>query len=655
MTKPPCSVEETDHLWIEMSDGTRLAARMWRPLTDQPVPAILEYIPYRKADMVRARDERNHPFFATHGYACIRVDMRGSGDSEGHMPDMYASAELDDARQVINWLADQPWCNGHVGMFGTSWGGTASLQASVDAPEALKAVIAVCATHDRFEDDIHYMGGCVLTDTFEWGATLPAILAAPPTPHVGADWKDKWRARIDGLACPLENWLGERGRGTYWRHGSVIHQADRLSVPILAVGGWSDRYSNSVMALADARPDLVWGVVGPWGHQYPDHASPGPGIGFQRLALDWWEHHLTQGAQPEPISWPRMRAWLREFDPPIDAVATRAGQWIESAPPKHATQKVALSLSDLAATRTPWGVPRDPQTGVMSGDTGYFGRPGGLPLDQAKDDARSLVFETVPMEHDLLIYGVPVINMRGSVEKGPAKLVARMSDVAADGTSCRISYGVRNLSLTDDLDLPAGSVTDGNFDVSLSMHSTAYRIRQGHRLRVAVSSSLWPLIWSSGFTGHVELTSGTLTLPTLPDAGEGLHVPMPEVEELPAQKSHRVLSAPPLKRWSETIDTSLEIGWHQPETRVDYLQTGTVFGYETRILHQLDMSKAMTERIHFDHLMEFARPDGTAKIKVALQAQSEGGMPKVEMALIATWNDHEIAKRVWSIPATSRL
>ncbi|MDE0696219.1 MAG: CocE/NonD family hydrolase, partial [Boseongicola sp.] len=144
--------DEVEHQWISMPDGVRLAARIWLPRKSAPVPAILEYIPYRKRDMVRARDERNHPRFASNGYACLRVDMRGSGDSEGHMPDMYSDDELADARHVIDWIAAQPWCNGKVGMFGTSWGGTASMQAAVKAPRALKAVIANCATTDRFED-----------------------------------------------------------------------------------------------------------------------------------------------------------------------------------------------------------------------------------------------------------------------------------------------------------------------------------------------------------------------------------------------------------------------------------------------------------------------------------------------------------------------
>ena len=117
--RPVNPVTEIEHCWIEMPDGVRLAARLWLPDGVGAMPAILEYIPYRKRDMVRARDERNHPFFAANGYACLRVDMRGSGDSEGVMPDMYADAELEDA-PAIDWIA-RYWCNGNVGMFGTSW------------------------------------------------------------------------------------------------------------------------------------------------------------------------------------------------------------------------------------------------------------------------------------------------------------------------------------------------------------------------------------------------------------------------------------------------------------------------------------------------------------------------------------------------------
>ena len=424
---PLGAVEVTEHLWIPMPDGIRLAARLWLPRSARqaPVPALLEYIPYRKTDMVRARDERNHPFFAEHGYACLRVDMRGSGDSEGQMDDMYSDHELADARHVIAWIAAQPWCVGRVGMFGTSWGGTAALQASIDAPEALKAIIAVCATHDRYEDDIHHMGGCLLTDSIEWGATLPVILGSPPTPNVGNDWRERWKERLEALAFPLEAWMREEARGGYWRHGSVIHQAERLTRPILAVGGWSDRYSNSVMSLVSARPDLVWGVVGAWGHHYPDHGRPGPAMGFQQLALAWWDAWLRD-PEPVPPDWPRFRTWLLEFDPPANQIDKRNGRWIESGPPGSHVQTGVWQLGADGLSRTPstagdWAVPFDLRVGQGAGDTGYFGRQGGEPLDQRDDDALSLTFDSPPLDKDCVRLRIcrgflePVVGTAGSI------------------------------------------------------------------------------------------------------------------------------------------------------------------------------------------------------------------------------------------------
>lgn len=632
-----------------MSDGTRLAARLWRPRTDSQVPAILEYIPYRKTDMVRARDERNHPFFASHGYASIRVDMRGSGDSEGDMPDMYAPAELSDAREVISWVSAQPWCNGRVGMFGTSWGGTAALQASLTAPDALKTIIAVCATHDRFEDDIHYMGGCVLSDTFEWGATLPAILASPPTPSIGKDWKEQWRARIDALSNPLENWLREKARGAYWRHGSVIHSPERLSVPILAIGGWSDRYSNSVMSLVDARPDLVRGVVGPWGHQYPDQGSPGPAMGFQQLALQWWDQHL-KGDNARPNTWPQLQTWLREFDTPGDSLDQRAGRWLQSEAPSQVTEAVHFDLDALApaAASAPWSVPQDPTIGQTSGDTGYFGRFGGLPLDQSRDDERSLVFETAPLPHDLMIYGAAVLTVQVQTLGRPSKLVIRLSDVRPDGVMCRICYGVRNLALNETLDTPKTPIPDAEARVSVPMHTTAYRIRQGHRLRIALSSSLWPLIWSGNPKGRLAIYEGRLTLPVLSKEPPMPGQTVPEPHDLPAKKSHSVISAPALERWAKYTENRSEIGWRQPMTKVTYHETQTTFGYQTRMQHTQDVSDQVRERVEVDHRMEFERPDGTATVASTLKAGSQEDKIVVKQSLSVTWNGTEIARRTWA-------
>lgn len=633
-----------------MPDGVRLAARLWRPRTDQPVPAIVEYIPYRKADMVRARDERNHPFLAHHGFAAIRVDMRGSGDSDGQMPDMYAPAELDDARRVIDWLAVQPWCNGRVGMFGTSWGGTAALQASVNAPDALKAVIAVCATHDRFEDDIHHMGGCVLTDTFEWGATLPAILASPPTPNRGADWLEHWRRRVEALEFPLESWLRERGRGAYWRYGAVIHQADALSVPILSVGGWSDRYSSSVMSLVDARPDLVWGLVGPWGHHYPDHGAPGPGIGFQHLALDWWDHWLRPETTGKP-DWPRLRVWLGEFDPPSDSLDQRQGRWVQSGPAEAETSRQIIDLAEWASpdAPAPWPVPNEPGIGVTSGDTGYFGRPGGLPLDQGDDDSRALVFESAPLVQDLILYGPVTVAFQGQSSTGKGQIVARLNDITPDGQAARIAYGIRKIALDDALDHPDVPLAPGSFDARLQMHNTAYRIRKGHRLRLAVSGALWPLICLRSPDDALRLEKASLTLPVLTSTPVALDRRLPPAIDLPFDKTHETLQAATLERWHRQDGTDHEIGWYMPWSKTHYAQTRTSFGYATRMTHRLQSNPALVQRIEITHDMRFDRPDGTTDVASHLTARLEDGTWHVEASIRVRWNSDEIGARRWAL------
>ena len=645
-----------------MPDGIRLAARLWIPREawNTPVPAIFEYIPYRKADMVRSRDERNHPFFAAHGYACMRVDMRGSGDSEGHMPDMYAENELSDARAVIDWLAAQPWCDGRVGMFGTSWGGTASLQASVDAPEALAAVIAVCATHDRYEDDIHHKGGCLLTDTFEWGATLPAILALPPTRNVGEDWRERWEARLASLAFPLEDWVREEARGDYWRRGSIIHEAERLSRPILAVGGWSDGYSNSVMSLVGARPDLVRGVVGPWGHHYPDHGHPGPAMGFQQLALGWWDHWLRRPA-PGDIAWPRLQVWLREFDPPGDAIETRNGRWIEAGPPEESTRPQVWHLAE-GALREEAGsgsaareVPHDLRLGLASGDTGYFGRYGGLPLNQRDEDARSLCFDSAPLDEDCLLFGKVEALLVVSCDTPSGQLALRLNDVAPDGTSARVALAMRNLRLDDMLDVPDAPPGPGPRSVRIGFPTTAYRFRAGHRIRLAIGSSCWPMVWPSPTAVPIRIEGGQLVLPRLAGQPRALSRPLPSPVDLPVTRSHDVVRMPRLKRFARDLDdATLVSGWNQPLAAVRYRDTGVTLGFETRAEHRLHPDDPLTAQSTFEHRIVCERPDGTASVDCRVAASSSESEYRLEGRLIAVWDGETMSERRWSISLERR-
>ena len=654
-------VIEIEHCWIPMSDGIRLSARLWLPEKKEqsPTPAIVEYIPYRKRDMVRLRDERNHPVFARHGYACIRVDMRGSGDSEGLMADMYSSEEISDGLEVIQWIAEQSWCDGQVGMMGTSWGGTSSLQMASRKPDALKAIIAVCATDNRFDDDIHHMGGCLLTDTLEWGATLPAILSSPPDPEtVGPNWRQIWQQRLDHCAFPLENWIRHETRDAYWRSGSVCETPDAISCPMLLIGGWVDRYSNTVMNLLSRSKSPCWGIVGPWGHHYPDIGMPGPGMNFQAEALRWWDRWLS-GRQNGIEEEPRLRVWRQEYTSPQNKIHERPGTWIseDQWPSSNVTPRtyrlgsgVLSDSAEVDSGKTAF-VPNNLRIGSASGDTGYFGRDGGLPLDQREDDARSLVFDTAPLESPLDILGHTVVTVTLEVDQPVATLVVRLNDVAPDGASSRVVFGIGNLALdpggAPDNDHPPNSPRV----VEIQLPNTAYRFGEGHRIRLAFSTSYWPMIWPAPKLARMTLYPGQtrLSLPCRqtdsPESAVVLHTD-PE-SETPSPKAR--IEGAPLDRWSrhDIVTGAVRTGWHQPPTRIAFHDIALELAFETEAEFQISPDEPNSASSEFRHRLQFTRSGSVIEVISTARLQSSVSDYHVFGRLEIRENDALVCEREW--------
>src|SRR5690625_4703982 len=308
----PQGVETVEHLLIPMADGAQLAARLWLPENADrvPVPAILEYIPYRKRDLTRDRDDINHAYFAGHGYACLRVDLRGSGESDGVLTDEYTETELADAEAVIAWLAEQPWCNGRVGMMGISWGGFNSLQLAARRPPALRAIISDCASDDIYSDNMHYMGGCLLGDHLSEATVMFAFNSLPPDPAlVGERWRPMWFNRLQGSGLWLEKWLRPQRRNDYWKRASVCEDYSAVGCPVLAVGGWADGYTNAIFRLMEHLEVPRKALIGPWGHRYPHLGIPGPTVGFLQEALRWWDYWLKDqatGIMNEPM----LQVWM---------------------------------------------------------------------------------------------------------------------------------------------------------------------------------------------------------------------------------------------------------------------------------------------------------------------------------------------------------
>ncbi|MBM1310932.1 CocE/NonD family hydrolase [Sulfitobacter mediterraneus] len=528
MTSTPNALREITEepdLSITLSDGCRLSARVWMPKDagDDPVPVILEYLPYRKRDGTCARDALTHPWFAMRGYACLRVDIRGNGDSEGLMEDEYTAQELNDAVEVINWAAAQPWCNGNVGMMGISWGGFNGLQVAALAPDPLKAVITLCSTVDRFADDIHYKGGCLLNENLGWGATMWSYSSRAPDPALRPeDWREMWLERLETEPFLPAKWLRHQRRDAYWRHGSVCEEFSAIKAKVLAVGGWGDAYKNAVPQLVEALPGAK-GIVGPWVHKYPHFAVPEPRIGFLQEALRWWDHWL-KGLDTGVEDDPDYRAYLMDGVRPAAWYTERPGRWV--AEDKGATSHLdtaALHLTDSGladqAAALDALVSSPAHCGADAGEYCAIWLGPEMPGDQRHDDALSRCFDSDPLTQDMDIVGAPRLSLTVASDHPQAQIAVRLNHIHPDGASTRITYGVLNLSHRNSAAEPQPMQPGVPEEVSFALDHIAYRVPKGHRLRVSISDAYWPLVWPSPEKTELRLTKGAIALPQRPTAG----------------------------------------------------------------------------------------------------------------------------------------
>lgn len=521
----PQIVEAIEHQWIPMPDGKRLAARIWLPETaaSRPVPAILEFIPYRKRDGMALRDSIMHPYFAGHDYAAVRVDLRGSGDSEGVLRDEYHRQEQEDGLAVIDWLARQPWCSGVVGMIGISWGGFNGLQIAARRPPALKAVISVGSTDDRYADDVHYMGGCLLSANFTWAQTFFSDLARPPDPAVtGEAWRDMWRERLENAHLFIDTWLRHQLRDDYWKHGSVCEDYGAIACPVLAVGGWADSYTDTVMRLLSGLTSPRKGLIGPWGHDYPHTALPGPQIGFLQECLRWFDHWLKDEANGVMAD-PDLRVFIQEDVSADPAHAMRSGRWIgierwpPAGQPEHFLHFGAAGLSpgameNLALTHC------SPMTlGAAAGEWCAYGQCSDQPADQRQDDGDALTFDTLPLATSLTILGAPVLEVELAADRPHAFICARLEDVAPSGASTRVTYGLLNLAHDEDHERVVLLAPGRKIRARIKLRDTAYAFLPGHRLRLALSTAYWPTVWPSPEPVTITVATGScrLRLPLL--------------------------------------------------------------------------------------------------------------------------------------------
>ncbi len=559
----PRPVREIENLWIPLPDGARLAARVWLPrdAAGAPVPALLEFLPYRKSDGTVIRDALRQPYYAGHGYAVLRVDMRGSGDSDGVLLDEYTTQEHDDAVAVIAWIAAQPWCDGNVGMMGISWGGFNSLQVAARRPPALRAVVVIGFTDDRYADDVHYMGGCVITSQMlSWSAVMHAYNALPPDPRwAGERWRAMWFERLEGSPPFVETWLAHQTRDAYWQHGSAGEDYSAIEVPVYAVGGWADNYNNSVPRLLAGLSGPRKGLIGPWAHNFPEMGGPGPTIGFLQDSLRWWDYWL-KGIDTGIMAEPMLQTWLQESVPPATYYAERPGRWVaDSAWPPASVEERRYHLNHTGAVGLLEDAPR-PETAARirgrEGDSldvgqwGSYGTPGEWPGDQRAADGAALSFTAEPLPEAIDVLGNPLVDLELSADEPLALVAVRLCDVALDGASTLVSWGLLNLTHRESHAFPTPLEPGQRYRVTVPLNLIGHRIVAGHRWRVSVTPAYVRQAWPSP-------RPVTLTLHT----GEGCRLRLPVRAASPTDAA--LADFPPPETAAPIAHETLRSGHHR--------------------------------------------------------------------------------------------
>ncbi len=501
--------------WITLRDGVRLAADLHRPEGVGPFAALLEALPYRKDDITASYRPEYGRLAAEGGFVVCRVDVRGTGSSEGDATDEYPEAEQQDLAEVIAWLAAQPWSNGRVGMFGTSYSGFNSIQLACERPPALHAICAIYATDDRYTDDSHYMGGTVRAiDLVDYCHYMTPMNALPPVPAVfGPGWRDEWRRRVESNEPWLLRWLREQRDGPYWRHGSLRPDYERITCATMLVGGWADGYrNNSLRTFAALRcPKAL--LMGPWSHMSTETSLPGPHIDLVPEMIRWFGRWLRDEDNGVDRDRP-IRIFVRHATRPEPDLAEHAGVW-RSEPGWPLDRSHVRELVPAGDGEDALSVRADVGTSAWNSCAGRL--PWGQPQDQRGDDAWSLTYDWPVDDAPVEVLGHPTVRLRLRCDAPVASLSVKLNDVFPDGTSALVTRGLLNLTHRASSTAPTPMPLDEPVEVAVELEAAAYRFEPGHRIRLSVAGTDWPNAWPppTPVTLTVERGSLRLALPVL--------------------------------------------------------------------------------------------------------------------------------------------
>ena len=453
--------------------------------------------------------------FVRAGYVVAYKHVRGTGDSDGTFPDKeYSDHELDDAVEMIGWLARQPWSTGRVGMFGTSWSGFNSMMVAARRPPALRAIVVNVGTDNFYHEDARFPSGIFHMDDYIMAADI-MLVTTPP----GRDPFDETllRQRFDQQPWSLTK-IRQQRDGEFWRRSLRRDQDPRAGeVPTMMIGAWHDPYRDAALRALERSSGPVRTVIGPWNHSTE---FPGPSAELGRATLEWWDHFLKD-KQNGVLDRPQVYAYMRRPYAPIITRAKIPGEWRAidrwrdaSITPRRWTLNTDGSIGPDAAAAGVHRLRMVASTGVAAG-LGWID----VAPDQRPGDATALVYESAPFTSELQILGQPVAQLVTSIDARRANWFVKLSDVAPDGTTTLITGGALNGAHRESSTAPTMMEPGKRYPLSVPLLATSWIFQPGHRLRISVANALFPAYWPSAepLTMSLEVGQGgsTFTLPVI--------------------------------------------------------------------------------------------------------------------------------------------
>jgi hypothetical protein len=510
---------------IPTRDGTRLHARIWRPVAADSVPAIVSLTPYTTDDThSRAR------FFAEHGYAYVNVDVRGRGGSEGTFWPFAHDGR--DGHDAVQWAAQQPWCDGRVGMRGGSYRGTAQWQTLAERPEALETIVPTAAAYPGW--DFPNPDGIFLSYAARWLALTSGRASQGAlfgdTDYWNAKYLRLYRQHrpftdldeITGISSRIfDRWVQHPHLDAYWKEMTPPPERyAQFDQPILTITGHFD--GDQAGALRYYRRHATHGqaedvrqhylLMGPWSHggtRSPSKELNGLTFGdnsvidVEQLHLDWFDSVFYDQARPEAltdrVTYYVMGANRWRSAPSLDAIAPDTSTWYLSSPESPARdvfrsgrmRSTPPSSADVdSVVSDPRATPVD--SAALAAADSYLDP--GLAFSAAWTGGPRLVYHSPPLEEDVTVAGVMRLDAFIELDVPDTDLLAAVYEIRADGTTIYLGESAlraRHRKGVDQVSFPEpDTVHRYTFD---RFNWFARTLRTGSRLRVVLTPLNTPL------------------------------------------------------------------------------------------------------------------------------------------------------------------